>query len=241
MIFNKFKFFLYILLTMFLMKHLQSFGATAVKEPKDQGYIYKIRNGEVPIEGSSEIKTDDFFPFIKRDINAQYKPVQIDIAPATYDELRSMNLSRCTGAVCPMMLLYTKLERHVIQTDTIEKTMSLLRWTPSTSGGLVASLNFKMNKAQGITLEVLVKKIPDSALVRYSSHEDSRVAQLTGAQIKQLIATEIENTGSGMYRRIYSSRDSRGADNITLEFELPPKLSPTDLEIAVPKVISQHF
>lgn len=128
--------------------------------------------------------------------------------------------------------------RALTATASVAATAALLQWQPTARGTQVAALRFGAQGAHGLRLGVLVQALPPGAVLRfYGATPDDAVE--VGAQELQAVAAR--NAGAGaadQLARTYWGPDS-GADQATLEVEIPAAAAPAAVRLAVPQL--SHF
>lgn len=128
--------------------------------------------------------------------------------------------------------------RAVADTASVAATAALLQWQATARGTQVAALRFASRGARGVRLGVLVQALPPGAVLRfYGAAPDAAVE--VGAQDLQAMAERNAGAGAGdEVARTYWSPDF-GAEQTTLEVEIPASAAPSGVRLAVPRL--SHF
>jgi lysyl endopeptidase len=125
--------------------------------------------------------------------------------------------------------------RPVAETTDPVSTSKLLTWSATASGGKVTALELKSLSAKGLRVGILVKSLPNSALLRFYTPEAIKVTEVTGQKINQTIQTNIEAGDTSSSARTYWGPQLKGERSI-LEIELPAGVDFTQLEISIPNI-----
>lgn len=124
--------------------------------------------------------------------------------------------------------------RTVEATATADNLQRLLQWVPLANGGMKSAVSFTSEDAQGLRLGVRVRQIPDEAVVRvYRQDRPAAVYETTGQAIRQTIERNIAAGDASDNARTWWTPNS-GANEATLEIELPAGVPASALEVAVP-------
>lgn len=195
-----------------------------------------IINGVVMSTQTGEITDREYFvtPYKPRDMQKAPLPVNIVLTAPSEQDKKSLNKS----AGAPLGI---GIYRDVLETDSVSKTKDLLHWQTASTGGKIAAINIKSIGSKNTDIAILVKKLPNNAILRVYSSSDTTYYPLTGAQINDKIAQKLSSDSNIDARHIYWTSQPTAADNTTLEIELPPSVQTDELEIAIPKIAHDFF
>ncbi|MDF1484515.1 endoproteinase ArgC [Ramlibacter sp. H39-3-26] len=160
---------------------------------------------------------------------------QTRVAPAPHSiELGALAQTKVAQSL-PGGMRQIGLARSVAQTGDSDATGALLRWQFKAGGGMAAAISFRSTGAQGIRLGILVDQVPDEAVLRFYAQGGGSVFEVPGAEITAAIRRNVAAGDAGSDARTYWAPDV-GADEVTLEVELPRGTDPSTLRIAVPRL-----
>jgi hypothetical protein len=179
----------------------------------------------------------------KRELAKSPTPTYIvlDAPPqAEKEKLDAKNSGRdlpCGSVIGPMV--HDGFKRNLNQTADVERTAKLLNWKTTPTQSHIAAINIKSIGAKTTHLGLLIKQMPDSAVLRVYANDDTHTYDMTGLEVKQQLARTIAYDGfsNGITTVIAPKR----ADNITVEIELPPNFDPVNFEMAIPFVTHSFF
>ncbi|MEO6423166.1 MAG: hypothetical protein ABIR84_10930, partial [Candidatus Nitrotoga sp.] len=128
--------------------------------------------------------------------------------------------------------------RDVPQLASITDTASGLNWQSTLQGGKIAAISITSPQATGIRLGILVRRLPAEITFRFYS-QDSKVAyEIAGKEIMEAIQRNLDAGDNTDAARTYWSPHVDGKE-VTMEIELPSGISPSTVEIAIPRI--SHF
>lgn len=126
--------------------------------------------------------------------------------------------------------------RDVGATKAAGATTQRLQWKPTANGGQVAALSFTAEGAHGLRLGVVLERISGSAQLRvYRQADPSTAFQISGQELLQRLELNAAAGDRSLDARTWWTPDM-GADEVTLEIELPPGTPVSTLEFSVPRV-----
>jgi lysyl endopeptidase len=125
--------------------------------------------------------------------------------------------------------------RPVQETADYAATAKLLAWSTTASGGRVAAIELKSLTAQSLRIGVSVKSLPDVALLRFYAPDASKITEVTGQKINQILQVNKEAGDTSDNARTYWGPNLQGERGI-LEIELPAGADPAQLAIAIPNI-----
>ena len=126
--------------------------------------------------------------------------------------------------------------RASVQTTSAAATAQVLKWQKSPAGGQAAALSFTSTNAKGMRIGLLVTQLPASATLRYYAQGAASAYEVSGAEVLSILAQNAaagDTTGAG---RTYWGPLLESPE-MTLEIELPPGVSTSELVVAVPTVM----
>lgn len=120
----------------------------------------------------------------------------------------------------------------------VADTMRLLQWQATARGTQVAALRFESPGARGLRLGVLVEALPAGAQLRFYGATPGDAVQVSAEELQALAERNAGAGASAQVARTYWG-PSLGADQVTLEVELPAGAAPDAVRLAVPRL--SHF
>ncbi|MEX8192533.1 trypsin-like serine peptidase [Comamonas guangdongensis] len=124
--------------------------------------------------------------------------------------------------------------RALAATQTADGLAQMLNWTQASDGGLVAAVSITSTGAYGLRLGLLVASLPDTARISLYRQDGSKTGyQTTGRAINAALARNRAVDGDTQAAGTWWSPDL-GADEVTLEIELPAGVPASQLQIAIP-------
>jgi hypothetical protein len=123
--------------------------------------------------------------------------------------------------------------RAVGATSTPAQLTATLNWTPSARGGRVAALRFRSPDARGVRLGMRVGRLPMGSVLRFYADGQDQAFVTSAQEVLSTIQRNLDAGDTSDAAHTYWSPDLRG-DAVTLEIELAPASSPSELEISVP-------
>ena len=126
--------------------------------------------------------------------------------------------------------------RAVSAATTVGQTLQQLRWNRTRTGAQVAALSISAKEAHGLRLGVLVTALPEAAVLRvYSQARADTVYQILGKDVLMHVLRNTLADGDSAEARTWWTPDL-GAEEVTLEIELPAGVPVQTVEIALPTV-----
>jgi hypothetical protein len=113
-----------------------------------------------------------------------------------------------------------------------------LDWEPLPDGGRVAAVEFTSPGAAGLRIGLRVNAIPENAVVRFMGAGDTPSFEVTGEEILETIARNLEAGEHGAEARTWWSPLVEW-ETVRVEFELPPGEGDDRLQVSVPEI--SHF
>lgn len=111
-----------------------------------------------------------------------------------------------------------------------------LRWQVNPGGVQVAALSVTAPGSHGLRLGLRIEALPQGALLRiYSQAQPGKVYEVAAQQVLQTIERNLASGETGDAPRTWWTPEL-GADEQTLEIELPPGTDRSALRVAVPQV-----
>ena len=154
------------------------------------------------------------------------EPVRIDLGDWMGQKSVSLDGPLIVGA-----------SREIAQTKGTQSLASMLQWRDSASGGLVAAISVRSGGAEGLRLGLVVDQLPGSAMLRlYTDFQPQAIYEIAGQRVLQILQANLDAGDTSEAGKTWWAPSSSG-DQITLEIELPPGLSPDALRIAMPRVM----
>lgn len=130
------------------------------------------------------------------------------------------------------------MARSVSATADVAATGALLSWAATAGGNQVAAIRFTSGNAVGVRLGVLVRSLPDGAVLRfYGSPSGSEgVEVVTAAQAKELVERNVTAGVDDVAAHTVWSRGFGGSAT-TLEIEIPAGAAARNqVKLAVPQL-----
>jgi len=159
------------------------------------------------------------------------QPVQLVLEPVSSQKLAAESLNQSAKAGIPLKIGFS---REVPMLASHSQTDAQLRWT-ATATGQVAAISLRSPSAVGLRLGLLIENLPDAALLRFYAQAGGPVHQVTGLEIMQLLARNLDAGDHTDAARTYWSPAIDGQE-ITLEIELPIGVSGHEVLFSVPQV-----
>ena len=154
------------------------------------------------------------------------EPVRIDLGDWMGQRSASLDGPLIVGA-----------SREIAQTKSTQSLASTLQWRDSASGGLVAAISVRSGGAEGLRLGLVVDQLPGSAMLRlYTDFQPQAIYEIAGQRVLQILQANLDAGDTSEAGKTWWAPSSSG-EQITLEIELPPGLSPDALRIAMPRVM----
>ena len=126
--------------------------------------------------------------------------------------------------------------RPLAATSSPEALAAQLQWQTIAGKGPTAALSISAQGAHGLRIGLRVEALPGHATLRvYSQARPDRVYEITGQQILQTIARNLAAGDAEDIARTWWTPEL-GADEQTLEIELPTGVDPRTVRLSVPQV-----
>lgn len=133
--------------------------------------------------------------------------------------------------------LKTGQARWSVATQSSDATGAHMQWSPTESGGLMTAMTFRSGGAYALRLGVLVDQLPGSAMLRvYHPDRPNDQFAIAGQRILQLLQLNHDAGDTSDDGRTWWTPESMD-NSVTLEIELPPGTSPTQLRVSIPQVM----
>ncbi|WP_311223083.1 MULTISPECIES: endoproteinase ArgC [unclassified Acidovorax] len=143
-----------------------------------------------------------------------------------------------TKAVAPGEARQIGVARGVADTSTVAATQALLQWRATDRGTQVAALAFDSAGAYGVRLGVLVRGLPDGAVLRFYGADAAAAVQVSAQELAAIAARNAQGGANDTTARTYWSPDFAGPAT-TLEVEIPAAAATAAVQLAVPRL--SHF
>ena len=128
--------------------------------------------------------------------------------------------------------------RSVADTATVAATAALLGWQPTARGTQVAALRFTSDGAHGVRLGVLVRSLPEGAVLRFYGEQGAGAMEVRWSELQAMAERNARGGAEEAAARTYWSPDFSGPQT-TLEVEIPPAAPHAAVQLAVPRL--SHF
>lgn len=125
--------------------------------------------------------------------------------------------------------------REVNATSSAKSTASNLRWQSTLAGGLVSAIAFNSTSAVGMRIGVLVKALPDEAIVRFYAYGSINVNEMAGKNINELLRANLKAGDSSDDAKTYWGPLLAGERGV-VEIELPAGINASAVEISIPGI-----
>ncbi|MFT3812448.1 MAG: endoproteinase ArgC [Acidovorax sp.] len=125
--------------------------------------------------------------------------------------------------------------RAVPDLATTAATAKRLAWTKAGNGTQVAAISVTSGGARGLRLGVLVRALPEGAVLRFYAQGGADVIEASADQVNAAIARNLQAGEDDLEAHTYWSPDFGGA-NTTLEVQIPASAAPGSVQIAIPRV-----
>lgn len=125
--------------------------------------------------------------------------------------------------------------RAVSDLATPAATARRLSWTKAADGTQVAAIGVTSDGARGLRLGVLVRALPEGAVLRFYAPGAADVVEASAAQINATLKRNLQAGTDDVEAHTYWSPDFGGAST-TLEVQIPAGASPGSVQIAIPRV-----
>lgn len=168
--------------------------------------------------------------------SSRRQSVYVSPARVNLDHLEQAKLSSESNdqATQPGIPLKIGFPRDILVLQSSTKTNTLYKWS-KIDGGLITAISVTSPDAVGVRLGILVKQIPNLAVLRFYAQGSDDFLQISGKEINELIAGNLEAGDTSEEARTYWSPVIDGQE-ITLEIELPPGVSTQDVDISIPRI-----
>lgn len=123
--------------------------------------------------------------------------------------------------------------RSLSDTADNARVAALLDWKPSRRGGQVAALRLQSEGALGVRVGLRVYSLPLGGLVRFHADGGSQAYQVATQEIQSTIQRNLDAGDTGEDAHTWWS-PNLGGDAITVEFEVPPGVPTSTVEVAIP-------
>jgi uncharacterized repeat protein (TIGR01451 family) len=153
-----------------------------------------------------------------------------DLGPPAPDAAVS-NLQRPSAGI-PLQVGFG---RDIPGLETADRARSALDWQRLADGSLVAALSVTSSGAASVRAALRVDEIPGNAIVRFQAPQDDHFFEVSGDDINQAVARNLEAGERGPDTRLYWSALIEG-DTILVEVELAPDAAASDVRISVPRI-----
>ena len=125
--------------------------------------------------------------------------------------------------------------RDVSATASAAELAPRFDWRTLADGSQVAAVAFAAEGARGIRLGVLAERVPAGTVLRFYGAPGSRVVEMSATELEALRRINEDAGLSGAAARMVWGPDTEGAVS-TLEVQLPPGVSASQLRLAVPQL-----
>lgn len=156
-------------------------------------------------------------------------------APVARVELAPLVEAKAVPERAPGSPLRIGVGRAVPATAQVQDLAALLDWHTLDDGARVAAVAFDAAGAQGVRLGVLVRALPDGAVLRFYGRPGTPVVALDSDALAALHALNRRGGLADDAARMVWGPDTDGAVS-TLEVELPAGVAADRLQLAVPEL-----
>jgi lysyl endopeptidase len=167
--------------------------------------------------------------------------IKLGDAPSEAIAKRNLFNSKSSASNSSSNGMKTKLHqtgfgRPIAATSEAAALRQLMAWTTLSSGNAFGTVRFESTDAAGIRLGLLIKSLPDGAMVRVAAASATSAVQFSGAMINQAIAANVAADGDTASARTYWLPMVEGS-SADLEIELPAGTSADQVLISVPSLM----
>lgn len=182
-------------------------------------------------------------PIKRRPAEEAPKPRDI-ILPAPADTRGLLSLQKSSAmssgasqvqAPAPAAPLKIGFGRSVDATESVPATAALLDWSPSPRGGEVAALRFTSSGARGVRVGLRVQSVPIGGTVRFYGSDAGEIFEIPAQEIVKIIQRNLDAGDNSDAAHTYWS-PNLGGEAITVEFDVPPGVSPQGWQVSVPSL-----
>lgn len=168
--------------------------------------------------------------------SSHQQPVYVSPAKVKLEHLEQTKLTSESNdqQVQPGIPLKIGFPRDILTLQKSSKTNALYNWS-KIDGGMFTAISVISPDAVGVRLGVLIEQIPNLAVLRFYAQGTKDFFQVSGKEINELIAVNLEAGDTSEEARTYWSPVIEGQE-ITLEIELPPGVSTQDVNISIPRI-----
>ncbi|MDO4704911.1 MAG: trypsin-like serine protease [Comamonadaceae bacterium] len=122
-------------------------------------------------------------------------------------------------------------------TSAVESTQSLLKWQKLPGGRQAAALQYQSGNAYGMRLGLLVRALPDTAVVRvYAPGQAASAQELTGVLIRETLERNASAKEATFEQINTFWLPTVEGDAAVVEIELPASASASDVQVAIPTI-----
>ena len=125
--------------------------------------------------------------------------------------------------------------REVPGVATVSELSSLLRWADTGRGTRVAALSVTAQGAKGVRLGVLVRGLPEGAVLRFYAQAGGAVVEVPAQDVLSSVARNLRANTPDEAAHTYWSPDFGGPET-TMEVEIPATAAISGVRLAVPRL-----
>src|SRR5258708_1784186 len=114
-------------------------------------------------------------------------------------------------------------------------TISALEWEEQLGGGHLAAVSINSPGAAALRVGLVVNRVHAAATFRFYGPDDAKLFEVTGQEILDLIARNLDSGEQGRAAHTYWSPVIESA-TIVMEIELPPDAKTSELRISAPEI-----
>jgi hypothetical protein len=156
------------------------------------------------------------------------KPIQL-AAPAPGEGLQARAEGK-TGV--PLQIGFN---RNIPGFDDEAATVSALEWEEQLGGGHLAAISINSPGAAALRVGLVVNRVNPAATFRFYGPDDAKLFEVSGQEILDLIARNLESGENGRAAHTYWSPVIESA-TIVMEIELPAGAKTSELRISAPEI-----
>lgn len=188
----------------------------------------RVESFTPPVSTGSELSSPK-----PRRATASPRPLSISIGPVSQEKTAQI-------AADPSQDIPYKIGfgREVPQLGSTTDTKAFIQWQDTTQGGKISAISITSQQANGIRLGILVRRLPEDAILRFYSQGAEATYEISGKEVMVTIRRNLNADDSSDAARTYWAPFVEG-EEATMEIELPQGVSPDTVEIAIPQV--SHF
>ncbi len=199
-------------------------------QPQAQQVTVTVESATMP-ERSTRQSTQDKASAARRAVLSH----SVRLGPMDAQQTQQLQKNQVARSLGERLPRQVGVPRDLAATASESAMAQTLRWQGAADGGQAAAISFTSAQAVRLRLGLLVRALPDRAVVRVYAQTGAAVHETTGFDINAMLARNRDGGDLGDAARVYWAPPVEG-DEATLEIELPRGVAAADVRVAVPQL-----